>query len=65
VTIHSFCYFVDEIFINFSLTVHKKSLNIPDDKKKKKKEDFDDNINFYVLHLGVNAVYEILKIDSG
>jgi len=34
-------------------------------KKKKKKEDFDDNINFYVLHLGVNAVYEILKIDSG
>ena len=55
--------FVDEIFINFSLIVHEKSLNIPDDKE----EDFDDNINFYVLCLllGGNAVYEILKIGSG
>jgi hypothetical protein len=33
---------VDENFINFSLIVHEKSLNIPDDKE----EDFDNNINF-------------------
>ena len=32
-----------------------------------KEEDFDDNINFYVLCLllGGNAVFEILKIGSG
>ena len=38
-------------------------MNIPDDKE----EDFDDNINFYVLCLllGGNAVFEILKIGSG
>jgi hypothetical protein len=38
-------------------------LNIPDDKE----EDFDDNINFYVLclHLGGTTVYEIVKIESG
>jgi len=38
-------------------------LNIHDDEE----EDFDDNINFYVLCLLLrgNAVYEILKISSG
>ena len=52
-----------KFFINFSLIAHEKSLNIPDDKE----EDFDDNINFYVLCLllGGNAVFEILKIGSG
>jgi len=48
---------VDEIFNNFSLIAHKKSLNIHDDKE----EDFDNNINFYMLYLllGENAVYKI------
>ena len=36
-------------------------MNISDDKK----EDFDDNINFYVLYLlGGNAVYEILLVSG-
>jgi len=37
-----FIQFVDEIFINIFLNVHKKSLNIPDDKE----EDFNINISF-------------------
>ena len=40
-------YFIDETFINFSLIVHGKSLNITNDKE----ENFDDNINFYVMCL--------------
>jgi len=37
-------------------------MNIPDDRE----ENFDDNINFYVLYLLLrgNAVYEILKVGS-
>jgi hypothetical protein len=56
---HQFIHFVDEIFIDFFfLIVHKKSLNIPDDKK----EDISMIIiNFYVLCLLLvrNLVYEI------
>lgn len=50
---------VDEIFINLILIVHEKLLNIPDVKV----EDFEDNINLYVLCLLLswNAVHEILK----
>lgn len=55
--------FVDDIFINFSLIVHEKSLNISDNSEK----DFEDNLNFYVLCLllGGNAVFENLHISSG
>ena len=57
-----FIQFVDEHFINFSLIVHEKSLNISDDKKK----DFKDNINFFFklyLLFGRNIVYQLLKIS--
>ena len=55
--------FVDDFFINFSLIVHEKSLNIPDDLE----NDFEDNLNFYVLCLllGGNAIFETLRIRSG
>ena len=55
--------FVDDFFINFSLIVHEKSLNIPDDLE----NDFEDNLNFYVLYLilGGNAILETLRIRSG
>ena len=58
-----FIRFVDDIFINFSLIVHEKSLNIPDNSE----NDFEDNLNFYVLCLllGGNAIFEILHISSG
>jgi len=58
-----FIQFVDDIFINFSLIVHEKSLNILDNSEK----DFEDNLNFYVLCLllGGNAVFENLHIRSG
>jgi len=47
-------------FIKFSPIVHKKLLNIPDDKE----EDFDDNIYFYLRRflLVGTTIYEILKI---
>ena len=49
--------------MDFSLIVHEKSLNIPDDKE----EDFDDNINFYIqcLLLIKNTEYKILKDQFG
>ena len=55
--------FVDDFFINFSLIVHKKLLNIPGDLE----NDFEDNLNFYVfgLLLGGNAIFETLRIRSG
>jgi len=39
--------FVDDIFINFSLIIHEKPLNIPDDLK----YDFEDKLKFYILCL--------------
>ena len=58
-----FIQFVDDIFINFSLIIYEKSLNITDDSE----NDFEDNLNFYVLCLllGGNAIFEILRIRSG
>jgi len=55
--------FVDDFFINFSLIVHKKLLNIPGDLE----NDFEDNLNFYVfgLLLGGNAIFETLCIRLG
>jgi len=55
--------FIDDFYINFSLIVHEKSLNIPDDLE----NDFEDNLNFYVLYLilGGNAILETLRIRSG
>ena len=50
--------FVDEIFINFSLIVHEKSLNIPDSKE----EGFNDCINFYVLYLLLGWKCTILNL---
>ena len=55
--------FVDDFFINFSLIIHEKTMNIPDDLE----NDFEDNLNFYVLCLllGGNAIFETLRIRSG
>jgi len=51
------------LLLLFFSIVYEKSLNIPNNTD----EDFDDNINFYVLSLllGGNGVHEILKIGSG
>ncbi len=37
--------FIDDLFINFSLIVEQKSLDVLTESEK----DFEDNINFYVL----------------
>ena len=54
--------FVDDLFINLSIIVRQKSLNVSTDSEK----DFEDNINFYVLCilLGGNTIFEILDLNS-
>ncbi len=54
--------FIDDLFINFSLIVEQKSLDVLIESEK----DFEDNINFYVLYilLGGSTIFEILDFNS-
>jgi len=58
--------FVDQLFINLSVTAVARGLNIPDDSE----EDFKDNINFYVRTVSpswwkYSTVIDILSINQG
>ena len=52
--------FVDDFFINFSLIIHEKSLNIP----YYLENDFENNLNFYVLCLLLDGIFETFHIRS-